>query len=191
MKEYTSFKINKAEPLDYYNFDKSKLYKGEVVYNTEDNKCYYFNGEEFVLIGEIGDSMRANYETKASSPATLDTNMTLYELNKGLVTKLPALTDEQLEEKYELINEFGAFKTWCMLLNRETNYYTVFHHIPKDAQETFASAVLDCCQYQGEIKGIDWADDNHSALEIWITIGEDSYVFYLFDYSQGVIECQM
>ena len=131
--------------------------------------------------------MKANYK----KPATLETGMTLYDLNKQLVNQLPVLTKEQLEEKYFLIDEFGKGKTWCMLLAKDIGYYTIFHHIPKDAEESFASAVIDCCLYQGNIKSIDWANDSHSMIEIWITIDEESYVFYLFDYEMGVIECQM
>ena len=136
--------------------------------------------------------MKANYETKSASPATLNTNMSLYEMNQGLINNLPALTPEQIQEKYFLIDSFGKGREWCMLLSRDINYYTVFHHIPKDAEESFASAVIDCCLYQGAIKSIDWADEDHSAVEIWISIDEKTtVVFYLFDYAMGVIECQM
>ena len=132
--------------------------------------------------------MKANYKNQ---PATLETGMTLYDLNKQLVNQLPTLTKEQLQEKYFLIDEFGKGKTWCMLLAKYIGYYTIFHHIPKDDEESFASAVIDCCLYQGNIKSIDWANDSQSMIEIWITIDEESYVFYLFDYEMGVIECQM
>ena len=133
--------------------------------------------------------MKANYEEKAKVNGNLE--LSLYDINKQVVSQLPTLNKEELAEKYDLIDEFGSFKEWCMLLGKEVGYYTVFHHIPKDAQETFASAVLDCCESLGEIKAIDWANEDHSAIEIWITSPQATSVFYLFDYSQGVIECQM
>ena len=133
--------------------------------------------------------MKANYEEKTKANGNI--NMSLYDLNKQIVAQLPVLTDEELKEKYDLINEYGNFKEWCMMLNKEIGYYTVFHHIPKDAEETFASAVLDCCASLGDVKAIDWADEDHQAIEIWIVKDNEAFAFYLFDYAQGVIECQM
>lgn len=134
--------------------------------------------------------MKANYEDKTKAQGEL--NLNLYDLNKQIIAQLPDYTDEDFTKAYTLIDEFGRGRSWCMLLGREVNYYTVFHNLIKDADETFASAVIDCCKYQGTVKSIGWAgEDNHEAIEIWIMIGEEPVVFYLFDYAQGVIECQM
>lgn len=133
--------------------------------------------------------MKANYEDKTKLNGNL--SVSLYELNKQAVAQLPSLSDDELSEKYTLIDSFGHKKNWCMLLGREIGYYTVFHNIPKDADETFAAAVLDCCTSLGEIKAIDWANDKQDAIEIWIKQNTTATVLYLFDYSQGVIECQM
>jgi len=133
--------------------------------------------------------MKANYEEQTKLNGNL--SVSLYDLNKQAVAQLPTLSDEELTEKYILIDIFGHQKEWCMLLGREIGYYTVFHHIPKDADETFAAAVLDCCASLGEIKAIDWANEQQDAIEIWVKQDNIATVLYLFDYSQGVIECQM
>lgn len=136
--------------------------------------------------------MKANYETKTEETKVNGSfEMSLYEMNKQILSQLPTLTDEMLAEKYALIDEFGKHKKWCMLLGKELAYYTIFHHIEKDADETFAAAVLDCCAHLGDIKAIDWADEAQNAVEIWVSTPELTTVLYLFDYSQGVIECQM
>ena len=63
--------------------------------------------------------MKANYKNQ---PATLETGMTLYDLNKQLVNQLPTLTKEQLEEKYFLIDEFGKYGiTYSQLSNINTD----------------------------------------------------------------------
>ena len=135
--------------------------------------------------------MKANYEDKTKLNGNL--SVSLYDLNKQAVAQLPSLADDEIAEKYNLIDSFGCGKEWCMLLGREIGYYTLFHHIPKDAEETFAAAVLECCGSLGQIKAIDWANEDQQAIEIWIKQEESTTatVLYLFDYSQGVIECQM
>ena len=134
--------------------------------------------------------MKANYEEKSKAQGEI--NLNLYDLNKQIISQLPDYTDEDFEKAYSLLDEYGKGKDWCMLLGREVNYYTIFHNLTKDADETFASAVIDCCKFQGTVKSVGWAsEDNHEAIEIWIMIGEEPTVFYLFDYAQGVIECQM
>lgn len=136
--------------------------------------------------------MKANYNTKEEKTKVSGSfEMSLYEMNKQVISQLPALTAEVLSEKYSLIDQYGSNRNWCMLLGKEIDYYTIFHHLPKDAEETFAAAVLDCCENLGSIKAIDWADEEHNAVEIWISKDELTTVLYLFDYSQGVIECQM
>lgn len=131
--------------------------------------------------------MKANYETPKKVEGSF--SMSLYDMNKQIVSQLPDFTDEDLNAKYDLINEFGKGKTWCMLHGRELNYYTVFHNIEKDAEETFAMAVIDCCRYIGHIKSIDLTENG--TIEIWTMNGDEATVLYLFDYEMGVIECQM
>ena len=135
--------------------------------------------------------MKANYKTDDQKKVSGSFNMSLYDMNKQIIAQLPALTEEALEAKYELIDEFGKGKHWCMLLGKEIGYYTLFHHLEKDANETFASAVLDCVSYLGKVQSIEYADEGHTAIEIWIVKDEEATVLYLFDYAEGVIECQM
>lgn len=134
--------------------------------------------------------MKANYENKTKAQGELQLN--LYDLNKQIIAQLPDYTEDDFTKAYLLLDEYSKNKNWCMLLGREINYYTIFHNLIKDADETFASAVIDCCKYLGTVKSIAWAnEDNHEAIEIWITIENEPIALYLFDYSQGVIECQM
>lgn len=135
--------------------------------------------------------MKANYETKEQSKVNGSFNMSLYDMNKQIIAQLPALTEEAIQEKYNLIDEFGKGKQWCMLLGREFGYYTLFHHLHKDADETFASAVLDCLSNLGPIQSIEYTDDDHNAVEIWVMRDGEATVLYLFNYAEGVIECQM
>ena len=134
--------------------------------------------------------MKANYKNKQKVNGEIQFN--LYDLNKQVIVQLPDYTEEDINSAYQIIDEFGKGKTWCMLLGKEIGYYTVFHHLIKDADETFASAVLDCCKYLGTIKSIGWTNPEiHDSIEIWIVKDEQATVLYLFNYEEGVIECQM
>ena len=51
-----------------------------------------------------------------------------------------------------------------------------------------ASILVDeCLINRGEIRGIDITKDKE-AIEIWMSIEEDSYVYYFFPYDNAIIE---
>ena len=132
--------------------------------------------------------MKANYET----PKVESLNMSLYDLNKQIVSQMPDYTEAHYEAVRPILDEYGKHKEWCLMLGREINYYTVFHNNPKDAEETFADAVISCCKHLGQVKSIDWdSEERKEVIEIWVMNGEHATVLYLFDYKEGVIECQM
>ena len=73
-----------------------------------------------------------------------------------------------------------------MLLCRDLNYYTMF--ILNEDGPNFEDEVVECLRVLGEIKSIEIYEE---LIECWITDAENTaHVAYLFDYSQGVIECQ-
>lgn len=73
---------------------------------------------------------------------------------------------------------------YYLMLCRDYNYYTVFHYEPKIIADSFGKSVLDCLADVGKIKTLDW-NEEQGAIEIWMSINDNIYMFYLFDMMQG------
>ncbi len=121
--------------------------------------------------------------------------MNIYDINKQVISQMPCLTIEELEEKADtLITEYQNEQkaSYYMMLCNELRYYTLFHIDEFDggSQLSFLSnEVLSCLiSFTDNIKSIEITDDK-TAIEIWITKDEETYVMYLFNYDTGVIEC--
>ena len=122
--------------------------------------------------------------------------MDLYEMNKNMVRQLPKLeiTDEVLKTIDKLHDMYNAH--YYMLLCNDMKYYTILKPTTAWAmspitQDSFGITVIDCLNYVGEIKSIDFVHDN-TAIEIWIEHKNDKeggiYCMYLFPYDEGVVE---
>ena len=116
-------------------------------------------------------------------------NTTLYEINQAAVNGLPEYSEEDFYAKVEELTKWrdDTDKKYYMLLCNEEHYYTVFvtGHYEK---QPFGLEVMDCLRSRGQIKSIDLLDNN--SFECWVTSENNSHVYYLFPYEEGVIECQ-
>ena len=77
-----------------------------------------------------------------------------------------------------------------MLLCREKNDYTVIRVRKANNPDKFENLVIELLQDRGDIKDIDFGDDKKDSLECWIQKDDEIYMYKLFPYSWGVIECQ-
>lgn len=123
---------------------------------------------------------------------------TQYEFSKGMVNELPKLTQELINSKKEIVKNYlrKTEEPYYMLLCNERKDYTVFHiddcfedFINRDYQynEVIDILVDECLVNRGEIRGIDLTETK-DAIEIWLYIDEESYVYYFFPYTNAVIE---
>lgn len=116
---------------------------------------------------------------------------TLYDLNKAVVVKEISLTGEKLEEKKSLVIDFlkNTKNTYYMLLCNERKDYTVFRlENQEQSLKKLADCLIDeCLLNRGLIKGIDITKLN-DAIEIWLSIEEEAFVFYFFPYDAAIIE---
>ena len=117
---------------------------------------------------------------------------TLYEMNKDLVEKKePVLSEEKIEEKKKtLINYIKKINgKYYMLLCKDRSDYTVFHlnNFNENSYNMCADIFINTLLNRGNIKGIDLTA-NEDAIEIWISIDNESYCYYFFDYTFGVAE---
>ena len=121
---------------------------------------------------------------------------TLYDLNKGLVQQNEIkLSEGVLNSKKEVIKNFlvKTNNNYYMLLSNERKDYTIFTmgsndgYTYEDKSKRLVSILVDeCLVNRGEIRGIDITKDK-GAIEIWMSIEEESYVYYFFPYDTAII----
>ena len=121
---------------------------------------------------------------------------TLYDLNKGLVQQNEVkLSEGVLNSKKEVIKNFlvKTNNNYYMLLSNERKDYTIFTmgsndgYTYEDKSKRLVSILVDeCLVNRGEIRGIDITKDK-GAIEIWMSIEGDSYVYYFFPYDTAII----
>lgn len=121
---------------------------------------------------------------------------TLYDLNKGLVQQNEIkLSEGILNSKKEVIKNFlvKTNNNYYMLLSNERKDYTIFTmgsndgYTYEDKSKKLVSILVDeCLVNRGEIRGIDITKDK-GAIEIWMSIEGESYVYYFFPYDTAII----
>lgn len=118
---------------------------------------------------------------------------TLYDVNKNLVKqKELKLSEATLNSKKLIIRDFinKQDNQYFMLLCNERKDYTVFDFQNQKNINRYvdcATCLVDeCLTNRGEIRGIDLTKDK-DAIEIWMIIDDDAYVYYFFPYDNGVI----
>ena len=136
--------------------------------------------------------MKCNLPEEKQEKVSGSFGINYYELNKQLVSQLPALTLEQIiQQKENVVEPFLSQidSDYYMLLCNELKYYTIFNVNINMTEPTVGEELFACLHdFCDEIKSIERTDDG-CAVEIWLTKGEETYVMYFFDYAGGVIHC--
>ena len=119
---------------------------------------------------------------------------TLYDINKNIVKQNEIkLSEGILNSKKQIITDFikKYNNNYYMLLCNERKDYTVFRWInisnDEDAKEISKILVDECLINRGEIRGIDLTKTK-DAIEIWMIIDDEAYVYYFFPYDNAIIE---
>ena len=115
--------------------------------------------------------------------------MTEYEYAKQVAIQMPAMTD--FVKAKEVIRTYTEYKKYTMLLCNDLRYYTVFnkHTDENNIYPALENEVIECIQTMcDEIISIT-LDEELGMVEIWIKMNDEAYVMYLFDYTEGVIDC--
>ena len=91
-------------------------------------------------------------------------NVSLFELNQGAMTALPAYTDGQISAAKTLIDTWHLSHqgNYYMLLSNEQHYYTVFHIGHDYSNSVLENAVIDCLTEIGIIKEVSINEDETS-----------------------------
>lgn len=121
----------------------------------------------------------------------MDNNITLYDLGKGIMSNAPVLTNEEMKEKENLINEFfeKINSEYYMLLCKEISYYTIFKKETLLFSELnhLGIGVTECLKAIGDILNIE-VTANNDAIEIWLrTPDNNNLCMFLFDCAPMVV----
>lgn len=141
-----------------------------------------------LMHNEINKNLRSY--NMSENNANVELNMgTLYEVNKNLVMNLTSLKKTDIKDKIRMMVEYIEDEggNYFMLLCHERRDYTVFNLVNSNWEKEFKNAMYDCLTNRGEV--LDIRENEDSVIEIWLKIEGDSYVYFLFPYSQGIIEC--
>lgn len=129
--------------------------------------------------------------------------MTLYELNQAGYAAMPKMAKSKIENAQIKINNWikSTLKShseeniYYMLLNNDLHYYTIFNWCYVDSRigvsvsdsEDVVREIFAIVKDLGTLKSIEFNDNG--AWEFWITSpNTTTNVYYLFDYTKGVIE---
>ncbi len=120
----------------------------------------------------------------------------LYDMNKTIVKDMPALAEGVINSKKEIIKNFitDTNNFYYMLLCNERKDYTLFDfHLAggnvknNGTQIRCANCLVDeCLTNRGKICAIDLTK-NKDAIEIWLVVDGEAFVYYFFPYDAGVI----
>jgi len=117
----------------------------------------------------------------------IDLGITLYDMNKQLMSKEKPLDPIEFASLIKRITKemFNSDAKYWMLLSNERKDYTVFHLI---TPEGIINELKITLNNRGEILSID--EQESGAFEIWIrdSYTKECFVYYLFDYTFGMIE---
>ena len=117
----------------------------------------------------------------------IDLGVTLYDLNKEAMSKEPPLDVIAFNIKMSEIVKKIATKKYWMLLNNERKDYSIFKIDHPDNTRKLIEEISITLHNRGEILSINEQKDGN--FEIWIKDFDtrEAFVYYLFDYSFGII----
>lgn len=119
----------------------------------------------------------------------------LYDMNKQAMLSQPVLTKEQIDKiKPDLEDWFNwTLDGYAMLLCRERYDFTIFHLYEKEnpnPPQIAVTELIDLLKNRGKILSIEKDSETiNNAWEIWVKIGGEAFVYYLFECDDWVIEC--
>lgn len=122
----------------------------------------------------------------------VETTTTLYELNKINMAQIEPVDEEWLRNKcLEVADEIDKhipFSKYWTLMCREKYDFTIFNLSYNLKLSNLAEGLFDCLYNRGDV--IDFTAQEDGSYEIWIrdTITKENFAYYLFDYSNGVVE---
>lgn len=115
-------------------------------------------------------------------------NLTVYDYNKLGYGALPPYDSEGLRLAEKNIREYLKRypSKYYLMLNNDEHYYTIYTFKNEYKFTEMAKEILQIAKELGPIHGVE--DGGNGALELWIKYNGECQLFYLFDYTRGVVE---
>ena len=166
-----------------------ELKEGEIFWVTSDNKAYV-----------VAEKDKKKIVIKAlDENASISTGLTIYEMNKKIVSKEPLLNWEDENFILELKENFRKWieddindNRYFLLYGRDLHYITLFDLNDYRCGATdFLSIMKDTLKDVGEVISFDFNsnDNKEVCIEIWVrTPDSAAELLYLFPYDRGVIK---
>lgn len=155
--------------------------KGEIFWVSSENKAYV-----------VSDKDKKKIELKAlDETATISTGLTIYDMNKAIVSKEPTLDLSKGTVMNKLIDGlmdwFGKrLATYYLAYGRDVHYVTMFKNSASNSfNEASAQLVVDTIAAVGDIISIDYEEDR---IEVWIrTKDSKAELIYIMPYDDGLV----
>lgn len=155
--------------------------KGEVFWVSSENKAYV-----------VSDKDKKKIELKAlDETATISTGLTIYDMNKAIVSKEPTLDLSKGTVMNKLIDGlmdwFGKrLATYYLAYGRDVHYVTMFKNSASNSfNEASAQLVIDTIAAVGDIISMDYEEDR---IEVWIrTKNSKAELIYIMPYDKGLV----
>lgn len=155
--------------------------KGEIFWVSSENKAYV-----------VSDKDKKKIELKAlDETATISTGLTIYDMNKAIVSKEPILDLSKGTVMNKLIDGlmdwFGKrLATYYLAYGRDVHYVTMFKNSANNSfNEASAQLVVDTIAAVGDIISMDYEDDR---IEVWIrTKDSKAELIYIMPYDDGLV----
>lgn len=156
--------------------------KGEIFWVSSENKAYV-----------VSDKDKKKIELKAlDETATISTGLTIYDMNKAIVSKEPTLDLSKGTVMNKLIDGlmdwFGKrLATYYLAYGRDVHYVTMFKNSASNSfNEASAQLVVDTIAAVGDIISMDYEDDR---IEVWIrTKDSKAELIYIMPYDDGLVK---
>lgn len=114
---------------------------------------------------------------------------TILEHNKSIIRQQPLPSDVEIKRMYQSVDAYFLAKNeeFYMLYCKEQSDFTVFQFLPSGKISQATADLKECIVNRGKLFSIDKTEDG-IALEIWIKVDDEPYVYYLFPYTNAVIK---
>jgi hypothetical protein len=145
---------------------------GEVAFCEEEEAYYIYQEGEWRYVEATMDEEHG-------------LQLNLYALNKQVVSQLPSLSDDDLNNLATVLTSWRDTRVGnkFLMYGKEIGYFTLFEQ-DGDSDETFGEVVVDCLRSFDAVKDYEVSGE---AIELWVETEGDVVVLYLFNYDAGVV----
>lgn len=186
----------------FENIKKLPQYRGEVITknnirnlpDVSEGEIYWVSSEDKAYV--IAHKDKKKIELKAlDETATLSTGISIYEMNKSIISKEPTLDltkgtvmNKLIDDIVKWFNETAAKGQYWLAYGKDIHYLTLFHFDTHNNKFTNADAekIIKILNQPGDLISIDPENDR---LEIWIRTKDSlAELIYLFRYDSGLVD---